>query len=359
MSADSAYRRAGVDYDVLDAAKRRSLEAVIGSLRSVEALGATVVAETVGEPAQLIELGSVTLATVLECLGTKSTICREAEEIGIDRWAHVGVDAVAAIVNDLACVGAVPLTLSAYFATGSADWYSGPRHASLVEGWAGACAEVGAAWVGGESPTLQGIVHDASVDIAGSAVGLVQGSAWLGSRLEPGDEIVLVASSGLHANGASLARRVAAEAGAGWATELPSGTSLAEAVLVPSALYVDLVRELRDVHYASHVTGHGLRKLMRSSRELTYRIHTLPEVPEVLAFLADAASLDAEAAYGTFNMGAGFALYVPEGRGGPTVDAVERLGHRALVAGRVEAGPRRVVLEPLDLVYGSEELELR
>ena len=92
--------------------------------------GASVVGASIGEPATLVELDGLTLAVVLECLGTKSMIAREVEDaLGLDRWDTVGVDAVAAIVNDLCCVGALPLTLNAYFATGAAQWYAGSRHA--------------------------------------------------------------------------------------------------------------------------------------------------------------------------------------------------------------------------------------
>jgi phosphoribosylformylglycinamidine cyclo-ligase len=362
-----AYRSAGVDYDVLDAAKRRSIDAVLSTLPLAGGSGAKVVEETIGEPAQVVEIGGLRLATVLECLGTKSSICRDVEDLlGIDCWHSVGIDCVAAVVNDLCCTGAVPVTVSAYVATGHASWYSGSRHASLVAGWADACERIGAAWVGGESPTLSGIVEERSADLAGSALGVVPpgSDVWLASRIEPGDEIVLVASSGLHANGASLARSVARVLDRGWATPLPSGdSSLGAAVLAPSVLYPPLVRALigagAPVHYASHVTGHGLRKLMRADRELTYRIRELPPVPEVLQFVVTGAGLDEAAAYGTFNMGVGFALYVEAGAGARVGRLAEEAGFPALVGGTVEAGARRVVLEPVGVVYASEELELR
>jgi phosphoribosylformylglycinamidine cyclo-ligase len=355
------YRLAGVDYDVLDSAKRRSLEGVLATVRAATRNRAQVDQETIGEPAQVFEVGGLRLATVLECLGTKSTICREVERsLGIDRWSAIGVDAVAAIVNDLCCVGALPLVVSAYLATGDAQWYLGPRHGSFVEGWQRACEESGAMWVGGESPTLSGIVEKGSVDIAGSAVGLVQ-VQWLGSRIEPGDEIVVVSSSGLHANGASLARKVAEQTG--WEALLPSGKRFGEAVLEPSVLYARLVGAVvesgADVHYASHITGHGWRKVMRPDRELTYRITHLPDVPEVLGYLADRAGLGPAAAYGTFNMGAGFALYVTAGSGRAVVALAEAAGYSALVAGKVERGPRQVILEPIGVTYSTEELELR
>ncbi len=364
-----AYGAAGVDYGTLDAAKRLAMEAAASTLERPAVRGATVEKASIGEPATLLQVGDVTLAVVLECLGTKSVIAREVEEqLGLDRWDAVGADAVAAVVNDLCSVGALPLTLNAYFATGSAAWYGGSRHRSLVEGWRRACTDAGAAWVGGESPTLAGVVMPEQIDLAGSALGRLPAGAapWLGSRLEEGDEIVLVASSGLHANGASLARALAsspAQCPAGWGERLPSGRAFGEAVLDPGVLYVGLVQSLAGaaapVHYASHITGHGWRKLMRADRDLTYRISVLPPVPEVLAFVTARLGLDPAEAYGTFNMGAGFALFAAAGAGRDVVAVADRAGYAAHVAGTVEAGPREVVLEPLGVTYTSSELELR
>lgn len=318
-----------------------------------------------GEPATVLEVGGLRLAFVLECLGTKSMIARAVErETGEDRFAAIGYDTVAAVVNDLCCAGALPLVVNAYVATGSASWYEGSRHASLVAGWRRACEDAGAAWGGGESPTLAGLVAADEVDLAGAAVGLVPaGVDWGGDELSPGDAIVLVASTGLHANGASLARRVAAALPEGWATELPSGRRLGDAVLVPSACYAGLVEELHarevPVHYATHVTGHGLRKLMRARAEVGYRVASLPEVPEVLSFLVAAAGLDQRAAYGTFNMGAGFALVVPPAAADGALAAAAAAGHAALVAGEVVPGPRRVELVPVGVTYEAAELDLR
>jgi phosphoribosylformylglycinamidine cyclo-ligase len=255
--------------------------------------------------------------------------------------------------------------VNAYFATGAADWYAGSRHASLVEGFRRGCADAGAAWGGGESPTLSGLVDAREIDLAGSAIGLVPaGKPALGAaRLIPGDEIVLVASSGLHANGASLVRQLAPSLANGLLTRLPSGRAFGDATLDPSLLYVSLVEAIYradlPLHYASHITGHGLRKVMRADRELTYRIHQLPPVPEVLTFLADAAQLSAEQAYGTLNMGVGFTLFCAAGAGVELVELARALGHLAIVGGVVEEGPRQVILEPLGVTYSSDALDLR
>ena len=205
---------------------------------------------------------------------------------------------------------------------------------------------------------------EAVLELAGSAVGIVPEGhdPVLGDQLGPGDEIVLVASSGLYANGASLARMVADQLPEGYATRLPGGRSFGEAVLDPSVIYVRLVERTLGsdvpVHYLSHITGHGFLKLMRPRRELGYRIDTLPEVPEVLAFLVERAELSAAAAYSTFNMGAGFAVYCAAGAGADVVGHASELGLTAWVAGAVEPGTRRVVLEQIDVVYESDELDL-
>ncbi|HEV2982525.1 MAG TPA: AIR synthase related protein [Solirubrobacteraceae bacterium] len=368
MSAhrSASYRAAGVDYEALDAAKRVAMNAALQTSALMGGRGANALDDSRGEPAFVFELGGQTLAFVLEGLGTKSIIAREVLELeGTDRFADVAYDAVAAIVNDLCCVGALPLVTNAYFATGSSDWYrDGERAGELVRGWQRACEEAGCAWGGGESPSLSGLVAHDDIELAGAAVGVVPpGRApLLGGDLAAGDEIVLAASSGLHANGASLARLVAARLPAGFATRLASGHAFGAALLAPSIIYVPLVAAVlaSDVQltYLSHITGHGLLKLMRAEAELSYRVQRLPPVPEVLEFLATEARLDQRAAYSTLNMGSGMAIYCRAGGGDEVVRLAAACGIPALVAGHVAAGPREVVLEPLSVRFAAEQLDL-
>jgi phosphoribosylformylglycinamidine cyclo-ligase len=365
--SSSTYGTVGVDYDALDAAKRAALAQAVATSPMLEQHGGRAFDDSRGEPAFVFEIEGRAMAIVLECLGTKSMIAREFEEqAGIDRFADIAFDSVAAIVNDLCCVGALPLVVNAYFATGSADWYGkGTRLQSLVAGWRAACETAGATWGGGESPTLPGLIDGAEIELAGSAVGYIPAgsSPILGESLEPGDSIVLVGSTGLHANGASLARKVASESSAGLKTELPSGRSLGDALLVPAPIYSGLVGALIEqrvpVTYLSHITGHGARKLMRAQHDLTYVIESLPDVPKVLQFLVDRLGMDAREAYGTFNMGIGFAVYCrPEGAAG-VVAAAEKMGLGATIGGRVDAGDKRVILEPIGVEFGSDDLRLR
>jgi phosphoribosylformylglycinamidine cyclo-ligase len=262
-------------------------------------------------------------------------------------------------------VGALPLVVNAYFATGSAEWYAhGDRLSSLVEGWRRACADSGAAWGGGESPTLPALISERDIELAGCAVGQVPEAIQpiLGERLTAGDHIVLVASSGLHANGASIVRRVAKGLPNGLHALLPSGTSLGEAVLTPTRVYVPLIADLV-AHgivptYLSHITGHGLRKVMRARRDLTYRIRALPEVPEVLCFLAERSGMNDRDAYGTFNMGAGFAILCRPEDSERVLERAASCGFDALLAGEVESGPRTLHVEPIGVSFTSDELSL-
>ena len=361
-----AYRSAGVDYEALDAGKRSALTEALATSELLQASGGRALDESRGEPAFVFEAGGRQLAFVVEGLGTKSIIARQVdEELGLNGFANVAYDTVAAIVNDLCCVGALPLVVNAYFATGSSDWYARrDRHEALLGGWREGCADAGATWGGGESPSLPGLVQPRDIELAGSAVGLVPEGrrAILGEQLGVGDEIVLVASSGLHANGASLARAVADRLPSGYRTALPSRRTFGEALLDRSLLYAGLVRALLaarvDVHYLSHITGHGLLKLMRPRRELTYRITWLPAVPEVLEFLVDQAGMTPTEAYSTLNMGSGFAVYCAAGAGSEVVRIATGLGLSAGLAGAVEEGPRRVLLESVDVVFESGDMDL-
>lgn len=363
----ASYRAAGVDYEALDAGKRLAMAAALATSPLLRERGGRALDATRGEPAFAFELGGNTFAFVVEGLGTKSIIARHVlETMGVNRFGDVAYDAVAAILNDLACIGALPLVANAYFATGDSEWYMQRERAeALLNGWRRACEDAGCVWGGGESPSLPGLLDEREIELAGAAVGVVpEGRApLLGEGLRAGDEIVLVASSGLHANGASLARLVAERLPEGYATRLHSGVTFGEALLAPSLMYVPLVAALledsdAELSYISHVTGHGLLKLMRPQRPLTYRIERLPRVPAVLEFLVAESGLAPAAAYSTFNMGCGYAIYCRPGGSEAVVAAAGRVGLDAELGGSVEEGPRQVILEPVGVRYDGSELEL-
>jgi phosphoribosylformylglycinamidine cyclo-ligase len=161
----------------------------------------------------------------------------------------------------------------------------------------------------------------------------------------------------------SLARKLIERLPQGYATRIDDGRVFGEALLDPTMLYVPVTEALFDAgiipHYIVNITGHGWRKIMRHAGSFTYRIHTVPPVPPVLSFLSREASLDAREAYGSLNMGAGFALFLPREQADAAVAIARSVGVTAWVAGAVETGPRRVVIEPLSLEYAADDLQLR
>ncbi len=364
--ADSAYAASGVDYDVLDEVKRQSVALAAATAGLLGARGGQELAASRGSSAYVFTLGGQTLALVVEGLGTKALIAQEFLALtGISRFADIATDAVGCIVNDVVSVGALPAVVNAYFATGDAAWYADPRRSQeLLAGWQRACIDSGATWGGGESPALPGLVTGEGIELGGAALGCFPAEATpvLGEHLAAGQQIVLLESSGLHANGASLARRLAGELPEGWLTRLPSGRSFGEAVLDASILYPRFVAGLWQAgvrpSFLNGITGHGLRKLLRAPAEVSYHLHTLPQVPEVLEFMASHAGMDQEQAYSTLNMGAGFVAIVEPDQVEATLAVAAECGHAALLAGEVGCGPRAVHLASLGITYGADSLDL-
>jgi phosphoribosylformylglycinamidine cyclo-ligase len=315
----------------------------------------------------VVDLGPFYLASIVECLGSKALVADEMSRLtGRSHYDAIAQDTIAMAINDLITVGATPLVVQAYWAAGGSDWFGdAPRAQALVAGWKRACDLCQVAWGGGETPALAGIVEAGRIDLAASCTGLVNPKQRLslGEKLGPGDAIVLLASSGIHANGLSLARKLVDRLPQGYLTPIQPGLSYGEALLAPTLLYSPVTEALHragiTTHYASNITGHGWRKLLRHPKPLRYRVHTLPEVPPVLRFIQRHARQDDHEAYGTLNMGAGFALFVPAGHARRTVEIAAANGVAATWAGVVEAGDKELLIEPLGLRFAADDLQLR
>ncbi len=380
------YEDSGVDYDRIDPLKVLAQQAARATGANLEraGTGAREVAASRGESAYVLDIGDAYLASITECLGTKALVAdamrkgpavsgvsgppeasgREAS--GRTWYDHIAQDTIATAVNDLVTVGAKPLSIHAYWAAGSSDWFDDTeRMNDLVEGWRAACDVLGVAWGGGETPCLTGVVEEGAIDLAASCVGIIRPKSrlTLGEDLAAGDAIVLLESSGIHANGLTLARKLAERLPEGYATVMPGGRTYGEALLDPTVLYPPVTEAAFEagigLRYVANITGHGWRKIMRHPGRLTYRITELPPVPEVLRFMVDETRQTAEEAYGSLNMGAGFALFVRPEDGDAAVACAEAQGIRAWVAGVVEDGPRQVVIEPLGVTLSGESLALR
>ena len=365
--APLTYGQSGVDYDLIDPLKVAAQRAAAATAVQLSAHGYAEVEASRGESAYVVDVGPFHLASIVECLGSKALVADEMHRLtGRSFYGAIAQDTLAMAVNDLITVGATPLLVQAYWAAGGSAWFADAQRAqALVAGWQAACERCGVAWGGGETPALAGIVEADRIDLAASCVGLVNPKSrlTLGQQLGPGDAIVLLGSSGIHANGLSLARKLVERLPEGYLTPIANGQGYGEALLEPTLLYPPVTEALHragvTVHYSANITGHGWRKLMRHPRSLTYRLHSLPPVPAVLDFIRRQAALDDEEAYGTFNMGAGFALFLPASQADAAVVVAQQQGVPAWVAGTVEDGPRRVLVDPLGLEFGGDSLALR
>jgi phosphoribosylformylglycinamidine cyclo-ligase len=365
--SDRKYAEAGVDYSKIDPSKLLAQELAAQTAKHLGRLGLEEIASSRGESAYVLKLGDISIAFVTEALGTKNLVADAVRAYtGRTHYDAIARDTVATILNDLCSVGAKPAALTAYWGAGDGAWFSDAERArDLTQGWAAACEECRVSWGGGETQVLPSLIEAGRVVLGGSAVGIISPSANTlhGERLEVGDQIVLAPASGIHANGLSLARKIASELPEGYRTPIADGRTYGEALLDPTPQYAPLIESLQNagvpLHYAAHITGHGWRKLMRASRELTYRIVQIPGVPPVLSFLQQKAGLSTEEAYGTLNMGAGFAVYVPAAALEATLRVGKDSGFELLHAGVVEAGPQRVIIEPLGITFAGTSLQVR
>lgn len=361
------YDQAGVNYDLIDPLKVTAQRAAAATASHLAGHGFSEVKASRGESAYVVDVGPFYVASIVECLGTKTLVADEMAKLtGRSFFAGIAQDTIAMAVNDLITVGATPLVVQAYWAAGGSDWFGDAQRAqALVAGWKAACDTCQVAWGGGETPALAGIVEDGRIDLAASCTGLINPKERLsvGDKLGAGDAIVLLASSGIHANGLSLARKLAERLPNGYLTEIAPGLTYGEALLAPTALYSPVTEALWKAgiapHYCANITGHGWRKLLRHPSALTYRIHTVPPKTAVLEFIQQQAGQDDREAYSTLNMGAGFAIFVKAEDAERTAQVARDCGIAAWVAGTVEAGEKQLLIEPLNIRFSEDDLALR
>lgn len=371
MIADSeqgqTYAKAGVDYSAMDPIKVLAQKSAANTGANLAGFGAAEVAASRGESAYVWEEPDAYRALVIEGLGTKNLVADAMRPItGKTHYDTIAQDTIAMVVNDLVVVGALPMVVNAYFAIGDSNWMKDEERArDLINGWAAACQAISATWGGGETPTLKGIIEPATIDLGGSAIGIINPKERLvlGDKLADGDAIVLVESSGIHANGISFVRKMAEDTPGIYETKLSDGRMFGEAILAPTHLYVTFVRELMeaklDLHYMVNITGHGWRKLMRATQEFSYIIDAIPEPqPEFTFMQQHTGTADAEM-WGNFNMGAGFAVYVPQAEAQKVVDIAAAQGLKALIAGKVQTGQKQVVITPKNITFTEETLGVR
>ncbi|HUA51244.1 MAG TPA: AIR synthase-related protein [Candidatus Sulfotelmatobacter sp.] len=366
--SDLNYAASGVDYDLLDLFKRECQRAAAMTGGALARHGLAEPAAVRGESAYLIELPDCYLAHVEEGLGTKNLVADAMLALtGRSHYHAIGVDIVATIVNDVVTSGALPVSVAMHAAVGDAEWFAhAERRRDLAAGFAAGCIQAGAAWGGGETPALRGIVEPGTAVLAGSALGrIAPKSLRIVGDVADGDAIILLAGSGVHANGVTLCRRLAERLPEGYLTPIGDGRSYGEALLAPTVIYAPFVAACQRagvrLHYAVNITGHGWRKLMRLDAPLVYRIDVVGDPGPLFRFMQGAGPIDDREAYATFNMGAGFAVMVAAADADQVIALAGSVGIGAWHAGRVvhQGGRKAVDIVPLGLAYEAASLGVR
>lgn len=363
----TSYAQTGVDYSVMDPLKKKAQEMGKQTAENLLKFNAKEIVGSRGESAYVWEEEDSYKALVIEGLGTKNLVADEVAKItGKTYYDSIAQDTIAMIVNDIITIGAMPQVINAYFAAGGPDWFKdATRSEALIEGWANACNLAGATWGGGETPGLAGIIYPETIDLAGACVGIVKPKErlTLGEKLQEGDKILLIESSGIHANGLSLARTIAEKLPEGYATKLADGTMYGESLLAPTYIYVNLIKELFEagieIHYMVNITGHGWRKLMRANQEFTYQISLVPPVPKIFGFIQEHSGNTDLEMYGNFNMGAGFAIFLAPTEIEKAQEIASKNNFKSWNAGTVKQGPKKVVIEPKNITFDDKSLDLR
>ncbi|MDD5285755.1 MAG: phosphoribosylformylglycinamidine cyclo-ligase [Desulfuromonadaceae bacterium] len=258
-----------------------------------------------------------------------------------DRHDTVGIDLVAMCVNDIIVQGAEPLFFLDYLATGK---LMPEKAADIIKGVAEGCKQAGCALIGGETAEMPGFYADGEYDVAGFAVGVVDREAMIdGSGISVGNRLIGIASSGLHSNGYSLARKlIFDQMGLSIDSELNgAGGSVADVLLTPTRIYVrSILNLIKDfsINGIAHITGGGLlenvpRVLPKGCQADIYLNRW--ERPPLFDILRDAGNVDRDEMYRTFNMGIGMVLAVPDNQAEDVIDRLNGLGDKAWMIGEV------------------------
>lgn len=297
------------------------------------------------------------IAVCTDGVGSKTMIAS-----ALDRYDTIAFDCVAMNVNDLICVGARPVALVDYLGVNTLD---DVRTDALLSGLGAAAKEAGIAVPGGEMAQLPEVIgsngrspgDERAFDLVGTCIGTVHPDRLiLGRKIEPGDVVIGVSSSGLHSNGYSLARRaLLTEAGYSLDQEAEGlSRSLGDELLRPTEIYVRCALDLWaagiDTKGLAHITGDGLANLCRLDAAVGYRLDDLPVPHPIFGLIQREGGIDDAEMYRVFNMGVGLAIVVAARDVEATLEQIEASGHGARRIGTVTGNAGRVELPERDLV---------
>ncbi|MBE5905727.1 MAG: phosphoribosylformylglycinamidine cyclo-ligase [Lachnospiraceae bacterium] len=268
----------------------------------------------------------------------------------LDKHDTIGIDCVAMCINDVACAGGESLFFLDYIACGK---NYPEKIATIVSGVAEGCRQAGAALIGGETAEHPGLMPEDEYDVAGFAVGVCDEKDLItGKDIKEGDVLIGIASSGVHSNGFSLVRSVfdmTKESLNTYYDEL--GTTLGEALLVPTIIYVKTLKEIKDagvrVKGCSHITGGGfyenIPRMLPEGVKAVVRKDSYPVLP-IFKLMQKTGNIEEQMMYNTFNMGLGMVLAVDKNDTDRVLTAVERAGQKAYVVGEIAKGEKGVEL---------------
>jgi len=339
------YAKAGVDID----AGNRLVELIGPLARATARRGADAEIGGFGALFDLKRAGFAdpVLVAATDGVGTKVKIAIET-----GRHDTIGIDLVAMSVNDLVVQGAEPLFFLDYFACGRLD----PQlAATVVAGIAAGCRQARCALIGGETAEMPGLYQAGDYDLAGFAVGAAErGDLLPRADIAEGDVVIGLASSGVHANGYSLVRKVVEASGLAWSAAAPfeDARTLGEALLTPTRIYVSsclaAIRESGAVKALAHITGGGfgdnIPRVLPAGRGVRIDLARVPVLP-VFKWLARAGRIAEAEMLRTFNCGIGMVGVVERARTDAVVAVLRRQGEEVVTLGTVEAVARGVAYD--------------
>lgn len=325
-----SYKDAGVDIDAGNALVDR-IKGVAKRTRRPEVMAG------LGGFGALFELPmgykQPVLVSGTDGVGTKLRLAMD-----LNKHDTIGIDLVAMCVNDLVVAGAEPLFFLDYYATGKLNV---DVAAAVVEGIGEGCHQAGASLVGGETAEMPGMYEGEDYDLAGFCVGIAEKADLIdGSKVQSGDKLVALASSGPHSNGYSLIRKIIEVANADLQADL-DGQSVADALMAPTKIYVKSVLKLinaSEVHALSHITGGGFQENI--PRVLPTGTKAIIDTnswqwPEVFTWLQTHGNVETFEMFRTFNCGVGMIIAVPADKADAAVTLLNAEGEQAWVIGEI------------------------
>ncbi len=335
------YRDAGVDIEAGESLVER-IKPLVQKTQRPECLG------NIGGFGGLFELPIDRYRRPVLVSGTDGVGTKLKLAVILDRHDTIGIDLVAMCVNDVLVLGAEPLYFLDYFATGRLS----PEHAqSVIAGIATGCEAAGAALIGGETAEMPGMYSPGDYDLAGFCVGVVEKDEIIdGSHIRAGDQVLGLASSGLHSNGYSLARAVLERSSAALDQSIGE-TTLGEALLAPTRIYVRSILALLKavpIHGIAHITGGGLPgnipRILPGNCDCRIDATAWPR-PEIFQWLQSEGSIDDTEMLRTFNCGIGLVIIVSSDTAAQAHEMLEASGETVYRLGEVQAGSRGIVFD--------------